>query len=125
MAFTSNYRNADSDLDHGIELRVRGRTYRKELPNLPKNDYESEKGDLWELDLHNFFHINSCTRVNDIDEIAIVESSDDGWNIDSIVTFLVVNRHYWELSSVDLDVYRWIDGDGHYSRRRFSLTLVI
>ena len=125
MAFTSNLRHGHSDRGHGIELRVKGRTYARDLPDLPQDDYETQKGDMWELNLYHFFKIGGCIKVNDIQGIAIYQSSNDGWNIDSIVTFLVVNRYYWELSSVDLDVNRWIDGDSDYSHRRFPLTLVV
>ena len=125
MAFTSNLPNGGSDQVHGIEMRAKGQTKAKNLINLPKNDYEALKGDMWELGLNEFFGFTDCITVKDIEGIDIIAASNDGWNIESIVTFMVVNQYYWELSSADLNVNQWVDGNGEPPHLRFPLTLVI
>ena len=65
-----------------------------------------------------------CIVPEDIEEIIMVESSDDGWNIESIVTFLRSGSDY-QLATLDMEVNRWIDGDEDHSHRRFELSLVI
>ena len=66
-------------------------------------------------------HINQKS----IQGIALLAGSNDGWHIDSVVTYVAVNKYNWELSSVDLDANRWIDGDSSHSYKRFTLNLVI
>jgi len=125
MAFTSNLRHAGSDRLHYIQLKVNGATKQKYLPDLPKDDYEPHKGDLWKLHLKDYFGFNDCVKPKDIEGITIVQGSNDGWNIDSIVTFVVVDQYIWELSSVDLDVNQWIDGDGSTSDEKYTLSLTL
>ena len=123
MAYTSNLQNAGSDSSHRISLQVKGSTSTKSLPNLPGDDYSPHLGDLWKLDLDNFFGFTGCIRINDINSISILEGSNDGWNIDSIVTFAVVDQNSWELISADFDVFQWIDGDSEANEREFTLDL--
>ena len=131
MAFTSGVRNAGSDQGHEVSMRlVSGETRTALLPDLPGNDYLSNKGDLWKLNLASRFHFtDSCVQLSDIASIAIEQRSNDGWNIDSIVTFFKDNRHIirddFHLATVDMDVNQWIDGDAHHTHRRFELNLVI
>jgi len=50
MAFTSGVRRAGSDRDHRIFLRASGmQQSARLLPDLPGNDYQCNKGDLWKL----------------------------------------------------------------------------
>ena len=125
MAFTSSLPFAGSDRLHLIQLKVNGVISEKYLPNLPRDDYEPHKGDLWKLDLKNYFGFSGCIKTKDIEGITIIHGSNDGWNIDSIVTFVVVDKYYWELSSADLDVKQWIDGDGSTSHEKYSLSLTL
>ena len=123
MAYTSNLQNAGSDNSHRISLQVRGSTSTKYLPDLPGDDYSPNRGDLWKLDLDNFFGFTGCIRINDINSISILQGNNDGWNIDSIVTFAVVDQNSWELTSADFDVFQWIDGDSEANEREFTLSL--
>ena len=91
-------------------LKAKGQTSIKNLPDLPRDDFEPQKGDLWKLHIKDFFGFDDCITEKDVDGITIVQGSNDGWNIDSIVTFVVADQYYWELSSVDLDINQWIDG---------------
>jgi len=122
MAFTTNLPFAGSDALHIIQMKANGETRIKYLPDLPKDDYEPLKGDLWKLHLKDYFGFSSCITAKDIEEIAIIPGSSDVWNIDSIVTFLVADQYYWELSSVDLDVQQWI-GRNSYETFYLSITL--
>ena len=125
MAFTSNLPNAGADKSHIIQVKANGETRAKHLPNLPKDVYEPLKGDLWKLHLKNYFGFSGCITAKDIEGITIMHGGNDGWNIDSIVTFLVVDQYYWQLSSVDLDVKQWIDGDESTSHEMYQLSLTL
>ena len=61
------------------------------------------------------FHSNVSSEIQ---RVSIIEHSDDGWNIDSIVTLVGACAHFQVLTQ-NLDVNRWIDGDSHYTHRRF------
>jgi len=124
MGFTSGLKHAGSDTSHEIEIRVNGHTYKSNLPDLPGDDYLSNKGDLWKMSLGTNFRITKCVTPDMVEYIAIEENGNDGWNIDSIVTFFVFDKYYSMLATVDLDVYRWIDGDGNIAHKRFELTRV-
>ena len=124
MAFTSGVADAQSDKGHSVQIRAAGQTRSALLPNLPGDDYYQHKGDLWKMSFSSHFHFNGCIHVQDIEDIAIEEHSNDGWHIESIVTFLR-SGGYYQLASVNMEVNRWIDGDGHYSSVRFDLNLVI
>ena len=63
------------------------------LPNLPGDDYLSHKGDLWKISFRNQFHFrDGCVRLSEIASIALEEHNNDGWNIDSVVTFFRDDR---------------------------------
>ena len=124
MAFTSGIRHGGSDRGHGVEVRVDGVTGVKTLPDLPGNDYYPHKGDLWKISFRNDLHFYSCVTKGDIESIAITENSNDGWNIETIVTF-VKHGNNFQLATENFNVNRWIDGDGQYSHRRFELNIVL
>ena len=78
------------------------------------------KGDLWKVSFSSFGF--SCVKIGQIANVAIIESSNDGWNIESIATFVKGSGGGFQVLTQDFDVYRWIDGDGDSSHRRFDLT---
>ena len=125
MAFTSDLGGAGADKRHEIELRAQQQSVTKELYNLPKNDFEPHKGDLWKLSIRHSFGFTQCIQASDINHIKIKESSKDGWNIESIVTFVIFDNGGWQLSSADLNIYRWIDKDRQPSHKEFKLNLVL
>ncbi len=108
---------------------AKGQTRVARLPDsLPGLQYEPHQGDLWKLSLSNDFHFSGCIRKGEIHSIAIEESSNDAWIIDSIITILrddAGGSRYYEVATVDMDVHRWIEGDGHWTSRRFELSLII
>ena len=124
MAHTSNVKYGGSDKSHKIELQMNGgfKSVHK-LPDLPKNDYYPSKGDLWRLSLNTFFGVKGCKRKSDITGIAFVAASKDGWNIESVITYVVFDNYRYKLSSVDLDVNRWVDTDQSSVYKRFDLHL--
>ena len=124
MAFTSGVPNANSDTRHMVEITVAGVSSVILLPNLPGNDYQSLKGDLWKISFADDFSFDYCVRKNDIELIAIAESGNDGWNIETIVTFIESDNNF-ELATEDFNVFRWIDGDSESSRRYFELNLIL
>ena len=94
MAFTSGVRRAGSDRDHRIFVRATGmRRSARFLPDLPDDDYERNKGDLWKLPI-SFFGDAGCVKLQDVRSIVLVGGSGDGWNIDSVVTFAISEDYY-------------------------------
>ena len=123
MAFTSGLDDAGSDNGHSVQLRANGLTSTVNLYDLPGDDYESNKGDLWKMRISDF-HFANCITIEDITGIAIVARSDDGWNIDLITTYVGDESGKFQELSQDFDVYRWIDGNGDITHRFFDLTIV-
>ena len=129
LAFTSGVHAAQTAERHEVELRAASQTRHIVLPDRPVGDYTPNKGDLWKIPISDFgFSLpGQCILLTDVKEIAITERSNDGWNIDSIVTFLRSgdSTYDFHLASVDIDVFRWIDGNSAHAHRRFELNLVI
>ena len=121
MGFTSGLANAGSDDAHSIEVRASGITKRALLPDLPAKDYMKNKGDLWIVPISRLGFVG-CIRKANIETIAIEESGNDGWNIESMVTFVRSGSSY-ELATMDFHVNKWIDGNGLSSHHRLDLTL--
>ena len=115
--------NAGADSGHAVELRTARETRSVRLYDRPGNDYLSHKGDLWKIAITDFSFNDNCITVSELLGIAITERSTDGWNIESVVTFVRSGSDY-QLFSEDFEVNRWIDQDSLAARRRFDLTLV-
>ena len=122
-AYTSDVNNAQTkdDVSHEIELKADGLAKTATLSNITGQ----LRGRLWKLSLVDDFGFTGCIRSKHIQGIAIVADNNDGWNIDSIVTHVAANEHSRKLSSVDLDVDRWVDLNSAAERKRFDLNLVI
>ena len=129
LAFTSGVGGAQTAGSHEVELRAASQTRHVALPDRPVDDYTPNKGDLWKIPISDFgFSLpGQCIQLTDVEEISINERHNDGWNIDSIVTFLRSGNSTYDfhLASVDIDVFRWIDGNSAHALRRFELNLVI
>ena len=124
MAFTSDLKYSGSNSPQDIEIRAGESTYKTQLPNLPGDDYQPNKGDLWKLSFEKNFYIDKCVTSDMVDYIAITGSSKDGWNIDSIVTLFVYDDQYSKVATINLDVHRWVDEDGAESHKQFELNRV-
>ena len=126
MAFTSNGPHAHSDTSHSVEILARGTTRRKLLYDRSGDDYQLNKGDLWKYNFYDFRFPFACPMIGDIQKVSIVESGNDGWNIDSIVTLVQIRGESdFRMLTQDLDVNRWIDGNRHPSHRRFDLHKIV
>ena len=123
MAFTSGVEYAESDTSHSVEVQItNGEVHNIQLYDRPGDDYALHKGDLWKIDFSTFGFTVRCIRLSEIQQVSIVESGNDGWNIDSIVTLVRDSANRAEVVTQDLNVNRWIDGDDANFFRRFDLT---
>ena len=123
MAFTSSVKSSDSSEEHQIRVVAKGLISTQTLPDLPKGNFESKTGDLWKLEMEDFFNFTTCITINDIQSISIVAGSTDAWNINSIVTYAVIDSECWQLMSADYNVDQWIDDSDVKGRREFLLSL--
>ena len=123
MAFTSGASHAGSDTSHSIQVQLGGhKVGTLQLYDRPGDDMLGNKGDLWKINFSDFHLLKSCITIDDIKKVSIVESGNDGWNIDSVVTLVKDFQGRVQILTQDLDVYRWIDGDGSQSHKHFDLT---
>ena len=110
-------------MSHAIELQARGYVRSRRFYNRPGDDAVEHKGDLWSFAVSAFGIPGGCVRINDIEKVFVIESSNDGWNIQSIVTIVRDQYGGFQLLTRDFDVNQWIDGNAHHSHERFELTL--
>ena len=123
LAFTNGtHLSAGSDGDHSVEVAVDQEVQHVILPDLPGDDYSRHKGDLWKINFSAFGFLDLCITIGKIRRVSILGTHYDGWNIDSITTFVIYTNGSRVLTQ-DFDVNRWIDGDEDVSYRRFDLTL--
>ena len=83
------------------------------------------KGDIWEFPLFfkNGQFEGSCVERADIKSVAVKQGGNGGWNIKSILTIVRTDSAVLQLLTVDLEVYRWIDGNSGSDRKEFLLTI--
>ena len=117
MAFTSGLDYADSDSSHNIELQYSGYVQTLTLYDRPGEDFQSNKGDLWD------FSLSGCITLSAITRVSVAENGNDGWNIGSIVTLVRDPADRIQVLTRNLGVNRWIDGDDVYAHRRYDLTI--
>ena len=122
MAFTSGLTHAGSDAGHTIEIQANGQVRNVRLYDRPGDDMLEHKGDLWRISFGSFYFSDNCINIGDIQTVSIIESSNDGWNIDSIVTMVKDSAGGVQVLTQNLDVFRWVDGNDLHSHRRFQLT---
>ena len=120
LAFTSGRKNAGSDKAHEVEVRAAGQTRVIKLPNLPGDRYKKNKGDLWKLTFRGDLKFYHCVTQKNIEHVAIESGNNDGWHIDSIVTYVGAHGSFRELTR-NFNAFRWIDGNRAASNRRFML----
>ena len=123
MAFTGTSRNSFTSNPPTIILQVNDEVGKIALPTPTGNEFSPGKGDLWRVDISNFKFTDTCVTKGDVSKITLEETGNDGWLVDSIVTFLRSDGAFI-LLSVDIDVNRWIDGNGGTELEQFSLTIV-
>ena len=124
LAFTSGVRHGGSDRSHGVKIILSGgRSRLLRLYDRPGNDMLSNKGDLWKINFSNFRFGDRCITLKEIKGAIIVAQSNDGWHIDSIVTFVGDSQGRVQVLTQNFNAFRWVDGNGHYSHRHFDLTM--
>ena len=129
-AHTSTGAGSGTNDVHDLEIRAGGTDYIAALRDMPGNQASPDKGDLWKLSLANDFSPEpGCITKTDVQEIAIEEAGNDGWKIDSIITIYKYNDGEFEVATLDMDVGKWIDGDGDPQTQpgvveHYSLTLL-
>ena len=121
IAFTSGITNGHSDTSHSIQLESNGVVQTISLYDRPGDDSQSHKGDLWSMQFSSFHFSDNCIRIPEIQRVSLVESGNDGWNIQTIVT-LVSGSNRLQILTQDFSVNRWIDGDRGASYRHFDLS---
>lgn len=120
MAFTSSKLFAGSSGPHEVEIKAHN-YYVRRIKLFGRR--ERNKGLLWKINFSNFLFPRKCTTLKDIQKVYITARSNDGWNIDSIVTMV---KDTWGKSAIltqNLDALRWIDGNSFVSSKRFELTM--
>ena len=124
FAFTSGRADANSYEPHRVEVKTSEQTKVITLPNLPGESYKENKGDLWKLEFYLDLGFTECVNLKNIQHVAIEAGSKDGWNIDSILTYVSVikrNDNFRQLTQ-DINAFKWVDDKA--SRKRFVLTKV-
>ena len=124
MAFTHGDVNSQAEDNHELVMRIAGETRHIVLPELHHGSFDRYEGDFWKFNLTDFYFTHSCIRLGNIESIALKERGNDGWRIDSIVTFFKAGSSY-QLATMDINANRWVDGDGSPNGRRFELNLII
>ena len=123
MVFTSGLMTESTRAAaHSVELQASGHVRNLRLYDRPGDDARRHKGDLWTFSMLDFGIPNMCITIGDIRRVSIIEGSNDGWHIDSIVTIVKDLVGGYELLTRDFGANRWIDGNSNSTYRRFELT---
>ena len=127
MGFTSGPKYAGSDDSPFIEIDLYNHEERRvRFPDNPGDDMVKNKGDLCTIPISHFGFRKKCINRGDIRKVAVMQGGNDGWNIKSIVTMVSTTggkSPYLPLT-VDMNINRWIDGDGLDSQRELTLSKV-
>ena len=120
MAFTSGLSGAGSDSDFSVEIQLNGEVRTSRLYNRPGNDFDYNKGDLWDWLFSSFGFSENCIKISEIERISIVDSGieSDDWNIETIVTLVDDSSNNYQILTHDVDVYHWINGRNTDSEHR-------
>ena len=116
--------NAGSDSDFSVQIQLNGEVRTSLLYDRLGNDFQFNKGDLWELLFSSFGFSENCIKISEIERISIVDSGieSDDWNIETIVTLVDDSSNNYQVLTHDFDVNRWINGHNTDSEhRRFDL----
>ena len=124
MAFTSGYSHAGSDDSPILYVYLNGQKRGHYVPLYDRagDDMYPNKGDIWKYSISSLLD-TTCISKGDIRSIAIHNGGNDGWNIESVMTVLR-GSNYYAIVSADMDIYRWIDGDGSNYERQLDLHIV-
>ena len=128
MGFTSGRRDAQTRSRQKVLVRHSNGRVRQVIPYKIPN--VRNKGVLWKISFSRFHFRDSCITRSNIRRVTLKYGSNDGWNIDSVVSFLRSSyrwfgkiRTYYRLLSTNFNIYRWLDGNQGLAFRTYSLTL--
>ena len=125
MGFTSGASNAGSDNSHFIEIDLWNHEEKfVRLPDNPGDDMVRNKGDLWTISFSKFGFSKKCVTKQDVRKVAIKQGGNDGWHIQSIVTMVRTTGGLYQLFTTNINLNRWVDGNGSNSAREVQLTKV-
>ena len=124
FAYTAGGRFAGSDTAHKIEVRAGGEVHLTELYDRKGDDYKANKGDVWIFSFSDDFNFSKCIRKPDIEGITLKPGGNDGWNVESVITFAYDADGDFHLATRDINIYRTIDGNGSPDQRSIDLTVV-
>lgn len=127
MAHTVDATNAGSTETFLLEVQVNNANNNETRTiTLPGSTTRGE-GDLYKFDISDFGFTSSCIRQHQIYVIAITvpDSTDDGWYIDSVVTFVGDNNGIFQLETIDIDLLQRFDTDNLENNpvTRYELTM--
>lgn len=127
MGFTSGLKYAGSDDNPFIEIDLYNHEERRvRFPDNPGDDMVKNKGDLWTISISHFGFQKKCINRGDVRKVAVMQGGNDGWNIKSIVTMVSTTggKSLYLPLTVDMNINRWIDGNGPDSQRELTLSKV-
>ena len=129
LAFTADENNAGvGDLSkHEVEVETSSpnQIRQHKLTGSWANQYTRGKGDLFKFEMSDFGFSGDCIKFQYIKRVSIKAGSNDGWKIDSITTHVKgAEGGKIRVLTVDMDVYRWIDGNDEPAMEQFDLTQV-
>jgi hypothetical protein len=112
LAFTSGLSDAGSDSEFGIQIQLNGDVRALTFLDRPGNDFQSNKGDMWDFVFSSFGFHESCMKILEIERVSIFQSG-------TLVGDLSNN---YQVLTHDFNVNHWIDGNSADSEhRRFDL----
>ena len=125
VAFTSGISHAGSDDSHYLNVVLKNGDHRKvQLYNRPGDDYKKHKGDIWKFNIRTFHFRDGCITKGDFRHVYLQAGGKDGWNIQSVITYLYFNARHLTFVTSNLHVNRWLDGNGPAWQRRYTLSRV-
>lgn len=123
MAFTSGVKGAGSNDSPHLTLAVGTETRTVTLYDRPGDDMDKDKGDLWEFSISKLLLKDTCVEKADFKKITLENGGSNGWNIESIITFLRSGNSY-DMLTADMHINRWLDSDRGLEYRQYNLKLV-
>ena len=121
LVFATTHHFAPSKGPHGIVIE----TY-TELSgyDIVSSDFWDRSANELQLNLQSDFRFTTCVRKRDIKRVSIVPLSTDGWNVQTIVTFVCDPFSDCSLLTQDLDINYWVDSDGSQDGAPLELSIV-
>lgn len=121
LVFSTSHRFALSQGPHAIEIATPSEYAAFEIRS---QRFWNNSANKLELNLQSDFGFTTCVHKSDIEGVSIVPVSRDGWNVNTIVTFVCDSERQCSLLTQDLDIDYWVDADGSEKGASLELSLV-